>query len=314
MILSILIVVLPVFIVTGAGYAAARAKYFAPSAVDGLMFFAQRFGIPCVLFRGIAGLDLGAVFDPGLLMSFYGGVIAVFLLGILGARRLFGRRPGEAVAIGFGGMFSNLVLMGLPITERAYGPDAMAALFAIASVHAPFCYLVGITAMEFSRADGRGPAATMRVVARAIFSNAMMIGIALGFAANLGRVPLPETLRVAVDMLADAALPAALFGLGGILSRYAIRASLTEAGMIATLSLVVHPLIVLGLGTLVFDLSEPFLRGAVLGAAMAPGVNSYLFASMYGRVQAQVASAVLLGTVLSVGTVSFWLALLGGIG
>jgi predicted permease len=314
LIVSILVVILPVFLITGAGYAAARAKIFAPSAVDGLMVFAQRFGIPCVLFRGIAGLDLGRVFDSGLLVSFYGGVITVFLLGILGARWLFGRRPGEAVAIGFGGMFSNLVLMGLPITERAYGPDAMAALFAIASVHAPFCYLVGITVMEFSRADGRGPVDTLRAVARAMFSNAMMIGIALGFAFNLGGIPLPETLRVAVDMLADAALPAALFGLGGVLSRYAIRASLGEAGMIITLSLVVHPMIVFGLGSLVFDLSGPFLRGAVLGAAMAPGVNSFLFATMYGRGQAQVASAVLIGTIVSVGRVSVWLALVGGVG
>lgn len=314
MILSILFVVLPVFLVTGAGYAAARAKLFAPSAVDGLMIFAQRFGIPCVLFRGISRLDLAQVFEPGLLISFYGGVVAVFVLGILGARWLFGRRPGEAVAIGFAAMFSNLVLLGLPIAERAYGPDEIAALFAIASIHAPFCYLVGITMMEFSRADGRGPADTLRAVVRAMFSNALMIGIALGFAINLAGITLHETLRVAVDMLADAALPAALFGLGGLLTRYAIRASLAEAGMITVLSLVVHPAIVLTLGTLVFDLSGPFLRGAVLGAAMAPGANTYIFASMYGRAQAQSASAVLIGTVLAVGTVSAWLAVLGGIG
>jgi predicted permease len=313
-ILSIFLVVLPVFLVTGAGYAAARSNLFAPSAVDGLMFFAQRFGIPCVLFRGVSGLDLERAFDPGLLLSFYGGVVIVFLLGILGARTLFGRRPGEAVAIGFSAMFSNLVLLALPITERAYGPDELAALFAIASIHAPVLYLVGITVMEVSRADGRGAADTARAIGRAIFSNALMIGIALGFAVNLGGITVPEPLLVAVDMIADAALPAALFGLGGVLSRYAIRASLAEAGMITVLSLVVHPAIVLMLATLVFDLSEPFLRAAVLGSAMAPGVNTYIFASMYGRAQAEAASAVLIGTLLSAGTVSIWLAALGGIG
>jgi predicted permease len=71
---------------------------------------------------------------------------------------------------------------------------------------------------------------------------------------------------------------------------------------------------VLLLGTQVFHLSEPFLRAAVLGSAMAPGVNTYIFASMYGRAQAEAASAVLISTLLSVGTVSVWLALLGGIG
>ena len=48
-------------------------------------------------------------------------------------------------------------------------------------------------------------------------------------------------------------------------------------------------------------------------AAMAPGVNSYVFASLYSRGQAQAASAVLLATAVSVLTVSVWLAVLGGV-
>ena len=68
-----------------------------------------------------------------------------------------------------------------------------------------------------------------------------MIGLALGFVVNLGDIPLPGPVRGAVDMMADAALPAALFGLGGVLTRYAIRASLAEAGMIAGLSLAGAP-------------------------------------------------------------------------
>lgn len=313
MIAVIFLVVLPVFLVIGAGYAATRAGVFSASAVDGLMVFTQSFAIPCLLFRAIVDLDLGAVFNPGLLISFYAGALAAFALGVLGARRLFGRRPGEAVAIGFGALFSNSVLLGLPIMERAYGAGSLAPNFAIISIHAPFCYLVGITAMEFARADGRGLAGTARAVARAMFRNALMIGLALGFAFNLGSIPVPGPARAALDMMANAALPAALFGLGGVLTRYAIRASLAEAGMITTLSLVLHPAIVWGLAHL-FALPEPFLRSAVLTAAMAPGVNTYVFASLYSRGQAQAASSVLLATGLSVLTASAWLALLGGVG
>ena len=42
----------------------------------------------------------------------------------------------------------------LLITERAYGFDALVANFAIVSLHAPFCYFVGITAMEIAKSDG----------------------------------------------------------------------------------------------------------------------------------------------------------------
>ena len=168
--------------------------------------------------------------------------------------------------------------------------------------------------MEFVRADGRGLADTLRVVARTMFRNALMIGLAIGFAVNLGDIPIPGPLRAAVDMMADAALPAALFGLGGVLTRYSIRASLAEAGMIAALSLVLHPAITYLLAQGVFGLPQGFVRSAVMTAAMAPGVNSYVFASMYSRGQAQAASAVLLATALLVLTASAWLAILGGVG
>ena len=311
----VFVVVLPVFLVIGAGYAATRSGVFSSSAVDGLMVFTQSFAIPCLLFRALVDLDLGAVFDPRLLLSFYVGAVTCFVLGILGARSLFGRRPGEAVAIGFGALFSNSVLLGLPIMERAYGAEALAPTFAIISIHAPFCYLVGITTMEFARADGRGLAATARAVARAMFRNALMIGLMLGFAVNLGGIPLPGPLRAGLDMMADAALPAALFGLGGVLTRYAIRASLAEAGMIAALSLILHP------GDRA-SCSRPASSASPKASSARrssprrwrPGVNTYVFASLYCRGQAQAASAILLATGLSVLTVSGWLAVLGGAG
>jgi malonate transporter and related proteins len=310
LILELLVVVLPVFLVIGAGYAATRAGLFRPSAVDGLMVFTQNFAIPCLLFRGVATLDLGAVFDPRLLVSFYTGAVVCFILGTLGARRLFGRRPGEAVAIGFGALFSNSVLLGLPIIERAYADGVLAPTFAIIAIHAPFCYLVGITAMEFARADGRGLAGTARAVGNAMFRNALMIGIALGFVVNVVGIALPEPVWGAVNMMAAAALPAALFGLGGVLTRYALRASLAEASMIASLSLLVHPAIALVLAAGVFALPPDFVRAAVVTASMAPGVNAYVFASLYSRGQAQAASVVLLGTAVCVVTASAWLALL----
>ena len=84
-------------------------------------------------------------------------------------------------------LFANSVLLGLPITERAYGADALAANFAIISIHAAYCYLLGITTMEIVKSRGAGGLATVRLVLGAIFRNALMIGIALGFIVNLFR-------------------------------------------------------------------------------------------------------------------------------
>ena len=305
--LALIEIVLPVFIVIGAGYLAVRTRLFPDAGADGLMIFTQGFAIPCLLFAALARLDLDAVFDWRLLVSFYSGAAICFALGIAGARLIFGRRPGEAVAVGFGALFSNSVLLGLPIMERAYGPEALTANFAIISIHAPFCYLLGITAMEISRADGRGPVDTVRAVARAMFRNALTIALAAGFIVNLSGVALPAPVWAAVDLMVRAALPAALFGLGAVLTRYSLSAQVPQALMISGLSLIVHPSIAWTLSVHVFDLPVEFVRAAVVTAAMAPGINAYVFANMYDRGKGVAASVVLLGTAMSIVSVSGWL-------
>lgn len=310
MIFTLLDVVLPVFLVIGAGYAATKTGYFKSSAVDGLMVFTQGLAIPCLLFKAAHELDLNSALDAGMLASFYIGALISFGLGILGARWFVKRRPGEAVAIGFGAFFSNSVLLGLAITERAYGTAALETNYAIIAFHAPFCYGVGITVMEIARSDGAGFARTSRKVLTAMFRNPLMLGIIAGFAANIAAVSIPEVVETALDMMIQAALPAAIFGLGGILVRYRIRDKLDQVAMIAVLSLVVHPAITYLLATAVFDLSTPMLRSAVVTAAMAPGVNAYLFSTMYGRATGVMSSAVLLTTILSIFTTTFWLSLL----
>jgi hypothetical protein len=306
---ALLDVILPVFFVIGFGYFAVWMGWFAQSGVDGLMKFTQNFAIPCLLFTAIARLDLGQSFDLRLLTSFYAGAASGFVLGLLGARLIFGRPWEDAVAIGFCCLFSNSVLLGLPLTERAYGPDALEANFAIIAVHSPFCYGLGITVMEIVRARGQAGMAVVGRVFKAMFSNALIVGIALGFAVNLSGISLPTVLNDGLDLMVRAALPAALFGLGGVLATYRPEGDLRLVLYICLIGLVIHPLITRGLG-LAYGLSVDATRSAVLTAAMAPGVNTYIFASMYGRAMRVAATSVLVATALSILTIWVWLALL----
>ncbi len=304
-------IVAPVFLVICAGYLAVRRGLFSDNMVDGLMKFAIQFAVPCLLFAATSTMDLGTAYDWRLMSAFYIGSTTSFTVATLLAWKLFGRTPGEAVAVGFGALFSNLVLLGLPISERAWGSDtaSMAPAYAIVSIHAPFCYLLGITSMELLRADGRSLPETAAVVARAMFRNSLMIGIALGFIVNVTELSLPEALVSSVDIIARAALPVALFGLGGTLTRYSAKASVAEASTISAISLVLHPGISFAVCHLL-NVPDGLTSAVVLMAAMAPGVNAYLFASMYHRGQSTAASAVLLGTAMSIVSVSAWLWIL----
>lgn len=303
-------IVLPVFVIVALGYGAVKAGLVADSSIDALLRFCTGIAIPCLLFSGVVRLDLAANFDLRLLFSFYAGALTSFGVGYLGARHIFKRRPGESVAIAFCALFSNSLLLGVPVTERAYGVEALNPNYVILAIHAPFCYLVGIVSMEMARADGRSLLDTVKATAGMMFRNSLTIGIALGLIWNFTGLPLPEPVFEGVRMLGRGGVPVALFALGGAMTRYGIREGLGETLMAASLALILHPLITWILGDLVFDLPAPFLRSSIVTASMPPGINAYLFATMYARASGVAASTVLVATSLSVITATGWLTLL----
>ncbi len=309
MLQSLIDVILPVFLVVAAGYFATQRGFFTPAQIDGLMKFTQSFAIPCLLFSAIANLDLSNSFDPGLLISFYTGAAICFCIGMTGARLLFKRDWEDAVVIGFCCLFSNSVLLGLPITERAFGPENLTGNYAIIAFHSPFCYGLGITVMEVVKNRGAGGIKTVSSVLTAMFKNVLILGIALGFAVNLAGLTIPGTVDAALQLLIRAALPTALFALGGVLVQYRPEGDLRTIGFVCVTALMVHPSIVWIMGG-TLGVKQDLFRSGVLTAAMAPGFNAYIFANMYGRAKRVAASSVLIATAASVFTVWFWLLML----
>ena len=307
---ALLDVILPVFLVIGFGYVSVWVRVFPENGVDALMKFTQHFAIPCLLFQAIANLDLSASLDAGLLLSFYVGAACGFLLGFSGARVLFRRDWEDCVAIGFCCLFSNSVLLGLAINERAYGAEALAGAYTIVAFHSPFCYGLGITAMEIARNRGQSPLVMARGIARAMFRNALVLAIAAGFAVNLAGITLPTVLVDALDLVIRAALPTALFALGGVLVQYRPEGDARVIFMVCGIALLVHPAITWALGSSLSVPQDSFKSG-VLTAAMAPGINAYIFANMYGRARRVAASSVLVATGASIVTAWIWLIVLG---
>lgn len=308
--IAIFLVIAPVFLILGAGFAAVRAGYLAHSVAEGLNAFTVKLALPTLLFLAMYRLDFARAFDPGLLVAFYAGSLLSFVLAISLSRVLAKRRPGEAVAAGFSAMFSNLVLLGLPIVERAFGKEALTPAYGIIALHAPLLYVTGIATMEMSRRDKKGLAQTAASAMRAILGNALMIGIAAGAACNLAGLRLPAPVEAAAGMLAAAAIPAALVGIGAALTQYRVREDWREGLMICALALVLHPAVAFVLSHHVFGLPAEQVRVATLLAAMPPGMNIYVFAVMYQRAEALAASALLMATAFSVGTIAIWLAVL----
>lgn len=308
--LEIAAIVLPVFLVVATGYVSSLLKWVSDAEVDTLVRFATWFAVTALLFEAVATLKLGEALDPALLASYYVPVAVIFFLGIIAAQKAFGQRPGEAVASAFTASFSNSLFLGLPIITRAYGDDGRAFALAIVAVHAPILYALGITAMESTARDGGGILAGIKKVARTMGQNPMFLAIVCGFAYNVSGLPLPVAAHDALLLMARAALPLGMFGIGATLTRYRLGGELRVTGFYVVLALLVRPALVAVAAFWVFRIDPLAAKVATMMAAMPGGVNIYFFASLYNRSVMLAANALLVGTVAGIASVSLWLAFL----
>ena len=309
--LQILNVVIPVFAIIALGYAAVRLRLYPTAGVKGLVAFVNNFATPCLLFEAMFKSDFGTAFNPAIILPFYAGSLTSLTLGSIIAIKWFKARPGEGISSGFSAMFTNTVLIGIPIVTRAYGETALPTLFSIIAFHAPVLITIGMIVMELVRRDGALLHQSMASAGVRIVQNPLLWGVALGFMANRFGLVLPEPGTAFLDMMSAAVLPAALFGLGGALNEYRVSESWVQASMMSVFQLIIHPLIAYVLMVPVLHVPLEIARYGILLAAMPAGINVYVFATYYDRAVNVATNTVLISTVASILTVTTWLYILG---
>ncbi|MCS6759062.1 MAG: hypothetical protein MO852_08605 [Candidatus Devosia euplotis] len=104
----------------------------------------------------------------------YIGALVCFFLGIVIALRGYGNTPGVAVSVGFSGMFTNTVLVGLPIIQRSYGVETLPVVLSIIGLHGVILLTTGMATIELMRRDGTPLDKTLLVAGRWVTSNPLI--------------------------------------------------------------------------------------------------------------------------------------------
>ena len=157
----------------------------------------------------------------------------------------------------------------------------------------------------------RRSASTLAVAAVRVVQNPLLWGVVVGALGNRLGVKLPEPGTAFLNMMSAAVLPASLFGLGGALNEYRLSESWAQASVKSLFKLVIHPAIAYVLMVPILHVPVEYARYGVLLAAMPAGINAYVFATYYERAVNVAANVVLISTVASIGTITFWLWVLG---
>ena len=307
MFFEIAAIILPVFLVVLLGFFACSSHLLEKWFVDSLAKICQNFGIPFLLFYNLAILDLDNAFDFRILICFYISMVISFLAISCISYYIFKQPYINSIILGFCAMFSNGVLLGLPISELAFGTTSLFVNYTIIVGHAPLCYLVGITFIEVAKNKNNSYLIRVKRSLNAILLNNLTLGILLGISFNLLNLGFAPTTEEFLQLGTSWIIPLSLFTMGGVLYHYRVSKDFKIPATIISTSLLIQPAVVYLLGSQFSNIEINYLRNAVIMAAMAPGLNAYFFANMYGACRDIIATTILASTVLTVFSSTLWI-------
>jgi malonate transporter len=317
---QILAVTIPFFALVLCGYLAALWRVVPLDAIPGLNVFVLFFALPCLLYQFASSTPIVSLLDVGVCITY--SLCAVTMVAVTvattrrGAVRWSDGSFGALVAA-----FPNSAFMGMPILVALLG--ARAASPAIASLAIDMVLTsslcIALAQLGLVGQHGAGRAAVQLI--KGVVVNPLPWAILLGCWSSASGLQLPQPAMRAVDMMARAASPTALFTIGAVLRRSQLAAPGSsghgrqrDVPLLVFYKLIVHPALVYTVGRLLTAIGIPLdafsLGVLVLVAAMPSANNVPILAERFGADAGRVARVVLLTTTLAFATLPAAVAVL----
>ncbi|MBB4094138.1 AEC family transporter [Brucella pecoris] len=309
--LTTLLVVLPVFALIFSGWGAFKLKILGPHAIAELNRFVVYLALPALLFDIMANTHGSELWQPGFIAVFLLSSAIAFALPFL--VRLRGKLPLADTALdGLNAAYPNTGYMGIPLSMIAFGSGVLAATTISIIITVCVTFAFAIVLIEIGLQTEKKPLHLIWKVMRSLIRNPLLVAPALGAVVSFLGLAIPAPAETFLKMLGGAASPCALVALGLFLAqpRKIERESVNAIAFLVSVKLIVQPLATWLLAVYVFGLPPLLAQSAALLAALPTGTGPFMLAEHYRREAAITSNVILYSTVISILTLSAFLALI----
>ena len=301
---------LPLFSLVLIGYVVMRFSGWPKSVSDGLTLFVFNLAVPVMLFRLMSDSTKRLSFvDYRLLVAFFGGCLIVFVIGRIVSWKFFGLDGVSQSVFGLGCVYSNGVLLGLPLVKMTFGDAAIPSAALVIVFNALILLTVTTVNIEWAK-HGHLSLRDIARTARGVLMSPIIFSIILGALFGWAGFSLPESVDIPAGMISQTSTPLALIALGMGLSEYGIGNELRLSSTVCLIKLLVSPFFV---WCLAWMLGIPAMETqvVVLLAAVATGASVFLMSRQHKVMEGPIASSLILSTLLAAITIPLILSLLG---
>jgi malonate transporter and related proteins len=306
--IDVLNLALPYFGLIFLGFACGRITRIPIQGLAWMDFFIIYMTLPALFYRILAKTPFEQLNNVPFIVTATLGTFLVLMLS-LGIAWLFRRDLAQAAIGQLAGAYGNIGYMGPGLALATVGAGAAAPVALIFCFETLVFFSIVPFLMALARPEGKGFGALALDVVRKIALHPLMVASALGALSAALRFEPPASIDRLLQFLSNASAPCALFTLGVTVALRRLNGVSPDVAVLVLVKLVLHPAVALLLLTAFGPFDPNWVKSAVLMAALPPALNVFVLARQYNSWIDPASASVLVGTLLSVATLTtvMWL-------
>ena len=301
--------IIPLFILIGMGIYVRWRKMLTDTELQHVNAMVFRVFFFCMMFYNMYTTTIATAFRPRL-MAFTVTALFVMLL-ISGIVVCTVEKDNRSRGAMLQGLFrSNFVLLGLPLVENIFGPEAVAVPTMMIAVVSPIYNIVSIFILESFRGKGRFSLASSFAK---VLQNPMIVGALLGLFFVITGISVPEPLLKPVRQIAYCTSPVALLILGASFRFGTVSEEKRNLAILVLGRLLVIPALVMGTAYYMGFRGVDFVTILCIFATPC-AVASFAMAQQLGSNAELAGNGVVVTSAFSSITLFFWVVLFKALG
>ncbi len=306
--IDVLNLALPYFGLIFLGFACGKIQRIPDTGLAWMNFFIIYVALPCLFYRIVATTPLEELTRLSYVVGTSLATAAAFAIAFAISLLARGRLQNATIA-GLAGGYGNIGYMGPGLALSTLGPEAAAPVALIFCFDSILLFSLVPFLMALAGTEKKSFADSALLVLKRIVLHPFIVATVLGVVSAALHFQPPVALDRLMQFLQNAAAPCALFVLGVTVALRPLQRMPGEVPVIVLVKLTLHPVIVLAILSLLGPFPETWIYAAVLMAALPPALNVFILARQYDCWVEQASSSVLIGTLMSVLTLTtvMWL-------
>jgi malonate transporter len=295
---------LPFFGLILLGFGAGKLRNIPENGLSWMNFFVVYLALPALFFRLLSETPIEQLanvsFIAATTFTTYIVFAISFCIGVVATRGSI----GESTILGIAGAYSNVGYMGPGLTLAVLGEQATVPTALILTFDNALMFILAPMLMALAGTENETLVGTLKQIGFRIFTHPFILATIAGVLAAALEFRPPQALDTLLKYLSNAAAPCALFAMGVTIALRPVGRIPLELPLVLSVKLLLHPILIFLLLSWMGGFDPSWVATAVLMSCLPPATNVFVLAQQYGIYVQRASSFVLIGTAVSIITVT----------